>query len=85
MVVNGAHYDEWAGKLAAGSAPGAPLLNAADIGGRPAKDDGANPHVWYDPATVTAVADAVTAELGKLAPDAADYFAHAPHRVHRRR
>ncbi|OAN42409.1 metal ABC transporter solute-binding protein, Zn/Mn family [Mycolicibacterium iranicum] len=33
-----------------------------------------NPHVWYNPATVTAVAEAVTAELGKLAPDAAGYF-----------
>jgi zinc/manganese transport system substrate-binding protein len=33
-----------------------------------------NPHVWYNPTAVTAVADAVTAELGKLAPDAAGYF-----------
>ena len=46
-------------------------------------DDEQNPHVWYDPAAVTAVADAVTAELGKLAPEAADYFAPAPQRVHR--
>jgi zinc/manganese transport system substrate-binding protein len=75
VVINGAHYDEWASKLAAGSAPGAPLLNAADIGGESGKGDGVNPHVWYDPATVTAVADAVTAELGKLAPQAVDYFA----------
>ena len=37
--------------------------------------DDQNPHVWYDPTTVTAVADAVTAELSKLAPGAADYFA----------
>jgi zinc/manganese transport system substrate-binding protein len=75
VVINGAHYDEWAGKLAAGSAPGAPVLNAADIGGQAAKGDGVNPHVWYDPHTVTAVANAVTAELGKLAPQAVDYFA----------
>lgn len=33
-----------------------------------------NPHVWYNPATVTAVAEAVTAELGKLAPEAVSYF-----------
>jgi zinc/manganese transport system substrate-binding protein len=84
VVVNGAHYDEWASKLAAGSAPDAPLINAADIGGetdgRHGAEDGhdhgdANPHVWYDPGTVNAVADAVTDELSKLAPDAADYFA----------
>lgn len=35
---------------------------------------GDNPHVWYSPAAVTAVADAVTAQLTELAPDAADYF-----------
>lgn len=34
----------------------------------------ANPHAWYNPAAVTAVADAVTAELGRLAPEAAGYF-----------
>jgi zinc/manganese transport system substrate-binding protein len=33
-----------------------------------------NAHVWYDPAAVVAVADAVTTELKKLAPQAADYF-----------
>ena len=31
-------------------------------------------HVWYKPSAVTSVAEAVTAELGKLAPDAAGYF-----------
>jgi zinc/manganese transport system substrate-binding protein len=79
VVVNGAHYDEWASKLAAASAPDAPMINAADTGGETSKagaDHGAvNPHVWYDPATVSAVADAVTAELSKLAPQSADYFA----------
>jgi zinc/manganese transport system substrate-binding protein len=35
---------------------------------------GANPHAWYSPTAVTALADAVTGELGKLAPEAADYF-----------
>ncbi len=89
IVVNGAHYDEWASKLAASSAPNAPVINAAETGGEePHEDHGTagdhdhdhgevNPHVWYNPpATVTAVADAVTAKLGELAPPAAkDYFA----------
>ena len=92
VVVNGAHYDEWATKLAAGSAPDAPVIDAAETGGETGEHDGhqheegespddghdhgeVNPHVWYDPATVTAVADAVTTELSKLAPEAADYFA----------
>ncbi|MBI3212865.1 MAG: zinc ABC transporter substrate-binding protein [Mycobacterium sp.] len=77
VVINGGHYDEWAAKLAASSAPAAPVLSAVDLGaGGQAHDHDheQNPHVWYDPATVTAVADAVTAELQKLSPGAAGYF-----------
>lgn len=90
VVVNGGHYDEWATKLAEGSAPDAPVINAVEAGGADAHayegadhahegedhahEAGANPHVWYSPAAVTAVADAVTAELKTLAPDAAGYF-----------
>lgn len=40
----------------------------------PAHEGEPNPHAWYSPSAVTAVADAVTSELGKLAPEAADYF-----------
>ena len=69
VVVNGAHYDEWAAKLAATSAPNATVVSAAT------DDDAQNPHVWYDPAAVTGLADRLTAELSKLAPDAAGYFA----------
>jgi zinc/manganese transport system substrate-binding protein len=89
VVVNGGHYDEWAAKLAAGSAPNAPVIDAVAIGdpGHTAEEHSAgddhaghdhgegNPHVWYRPATVTGVADAVTAELTKLSPAAGDYFA----------
>lgn len=96
VVVNGGHYDEWATKLSASSAPDAPVVNALEAGGAEEPRDGEghveeghgpdygaeehgqegepNPHAWYDPAAVTGVADAVTAELGKLAPDAAAYF-----------
>ena len=51
------------------SAPGAPVISAAT------EANAQNPHVWYDPAAVTGLADRVTAELSKLAPDAAGYFA----------
>lgn len=89
VVVNGGHYDEWATKLAASSAPDAPVIDAMEAGGvAPEAEDHAheseehghdhagepNPHVWYSPTAVTAVADAVTAELSRLAPDAAGYF-----------
>ena len=71
VVVNGADYDAWASKLAATSAAAAPVISAAEV---TKTADGANPHLWYSPAAVTAVADAVTAELSKLDPQAASYF-----------
>lgn len=83
VVVNGGHYDEWATKLASTSAPDAPVVaalqsseedHAHEGGDHDHADSGVNPHAWYSPTAVTALADAVTAELGKLAPDAADYF-----------
>ncbi|MEU0495880.1 zinc ABC transporter substrate-binding protein [Mycobacterium sp. NPDC006124] len=71
VVVNGADYDAWAAKLAASSAPGAPVVSAAEV---TKTTEGANPHLWYSPSAVTAVADAVTAELSKLDPEAAGFF-----------
>jgi len=72
IVVNGADYDHWATDLAATAAPAAPVVNAATVTGTA---DGANPHLWYSPSAVTAVADAVTAELSRIDPAAAGYFA----------
>jgi zinc/manganese transport system substrate-binding protein len=72
VVVNGADYDPWASKLATTTVPKVPLISAAAVTETP---DGANPHLWYKPSAVTAVADAVTAELTRLSPSAAGYFA----------
>ncbi|KUI46720.1 ABC transporter substrate-binding protein [Mycobacterium sp. GA-1199] len=72
VVLNGGHYDEWAVKLAASTAPDAPLVEAA--AGHQDHQGETNPHAWYDPAAVTALADAVTARLRQLAPEAAGYF-----------
>lgn len=72
VVINGGHYDEWAAKLAASSAASAPVVNAIELDR--GEGAGVNPHAWYRPATVTAVADAVTAKLSDLAPAAKDYF-----------
>ena len=71
VVVNGADYDAWASKLAASSAASAPVVSASEV---TKTADGGNPHLWYSPTAVTAVADAVTAELSKLDPQAAGYF-----------
>ena len=58
VVVNGADYDPWASRLATITVPKVPLISAAAVTETP---DGANPHLWYSPSAVTAVADAVTA------------------------
>jgi zinc/manganese transport system substrate-binding protein len=71
IVVNGANYDRWASKLAAISAPVAPVVSAAEV---TKTADGTNPHLWYCPSAVTAVADAVTAELSKIDPRMRAYF-----------
>ncbi|MCZ8378190.1 zinc ABC transporter substrate-binding protein [Mycobacterium sp. CPCC 205372] len=39
IVINGGHYDEWAAKLAAGSAPDAPLVDALEASGGEAGHD----------------------------------------------
>lgn len=87
VVINGGHYDEWAAKLAQSTAPNAIVVSAIGAGdgdhdhdhgdgeGGHAHEHSNNPHAWYNPATVTGVADTITEELGQLAPDARDYFA----------
>ena len=47
------------------------MLTVGDLFGL---KDGDNPHRWYDPADVEAVANAITADLQKLDPKNADYF-----------
>jgi zinc/manganese transport system substrate-binding protein len=72
VVVNGADYDAWASKFAATAAPKAPVVDAGVVTKTAA---GTNPHLWYSPSAVVAVADAVSAELAKLAPEGKGYFA----------
>ena len=70
VIENGADYDPWMDKLlAANEASGRVAIVVADLVGRKSGD---NPHLWYDPATMPAVAKALTAALDKIDP------AHAP-------
>ena len=57
VVLNGANYDPWMDKLlAAVPRAGRTVISAAQITGRKAGD---NPHLWYDPVTMPAVATAL--------------------------
>jgi zinc/manganese transport system substrate-binding protein len=73
-IVNGADYDPWMEKLlSAAPQPNRKVIIAAELVHKKAGD---NPHLWYDPATMPAVAKAIAAALG--AADAAhksDYAA----------
>jgi zinc/manganese transport system substrate-binding protein len=74
VILNGANYDPWMDKLlGAAPRPGRVVINAAQLTGRKSGD---NPHLWYDPATMPAMATALAGELSKLdSTHSADYAA----------
>lgn len=70
VILNGIGYDPWMDKLlAAARNPGRVALDAGALTGHKTGD---NPHIWYDPATMSAVADALSQALAAADP------AHAP-------
>jgi zinc/manganese transport system substrate-binding protein len=72
IIYNGADYDPWMDKLLSASAkPGRTTIIAADLIG---KKSGDNPHLWYNPATLPAVAKALTADLSKRDPANAVHY-----------
>jgi zinc/manganese transport system substrate-binding protein len=72
FVDNGVGYDPWAAQaLAASPSSGRLVLNVGRLVNVP---DGGNPHRWYDPGNVEAVARTITADLKKLDPADARYF-----------
>jgi zinc/manganese transport system substrate-binding protein len=74
VILNGANYDPWMDKLlAAAPRQERTVINAAQLTGRKPGD---NPHLWYDPATMPAVATALAETLAKAdSTHASDYAA----------
>ena len=73
VVYNGADYDPWIEKLLKVTAkPGRVAIVAADLMNKKAGD---NPHLWYDPATMPAVASALAAALAAADPAHKDDYA----------
>ena len=74
VILNGANYDPWMDKLlAATPRTGRMVISAAQLTGRKPGD---NPHVWYDPVTMPAVATALAEALAKAdSAHALDYTA----------
>ncbi|PWT78614.1 MAG: ABC transporter substrate-binding protein [Chloroflexi bacterium] len=75
VIVNGAGYDPWADQLLqANPVSGRKELNVGDLLG---KHVGDNPHMWYNPEYVTAVANAIRDDLKSLDPVDAAVFDRA--------
>ncbi len=73
IVKNGLGYDAWVDKIiAAAPNAGRKVIDVQHLLGLP--DSTSNPHVWYDPATMPAVAKAVAADLATMQPTHAAYF-----------
>jgi zinc/manganese transport system substrate-binding protein len=72
VIYSGADYDPWvANLLAASQVPGRKVIVVADLMQRKSGD---NPHLWYDPATMPALAKALAAEFaGRDPAHKADY------------
>ena len=73
VVYNGADYDPWMRQLLRVTPkPGRVVIIAADLVD---KKSGANPHIWYDPATMPAVARALAAAFTAADPAHNDDYA----------
>lgn len=64
VIYNGVDYDPWAAKLLAASAP--PRREIIEVAKLAHKKPGDNPHLWYDPATVSALSEVLAAKLMQL-------------------
>jgi zinc/manganese transport system substrate-binding protein len=73
VLYNGAGYDPWVEQvLSATAKPGRVAIVAADLMQRKSGD---NPHLWYDPATMPAVARALATALAAANPAHKDDYA----------
>jgi zinc/manganese transport system substrate-binding protein len=72
VIENGLGYDPWLPRLL-GANPLA-ARRVLNVGSLLALPSDANPHRWYDPADVEAVATAITASLIRLDPANASYY-----------
>ena len=73
VVQNGVSYDTFMSTIeSAAPNSGRKVVDVQQLLGLP--DSTANPHLWYDPATMPKVADAIAADLAAIQPAHAAYF-----------
>ena len=73
IVQNGVGYDDFMSKIESASPNSSrKVIDVQKLLGLP--DDTANPHLWYSPRTMPAVAKALVSDLSALQPSHAAYF-----------
>jgi zinc/manganese transport system substrate-binding protein len=73
VIENGAGYDPWAQKLIDANPSGSRAV--LDVGKLNGVAEGGNPHMWYSPAFVRKVIDAITSQLQQFDSVKSTYFA----------
>jgi zinc/manganese transport system substrate-binding protein len=72
IVQNGVSYDTFMSTIESAAPGGGKVIDVQKLLGRP--DSTPNPHLWYNPATMPRVADAIAADLAAIQPAHAAYF-----------
>jgi zinc/manganese transport system substrate-binding protein len=73
IVQNGVGYDSWANTIeSADSSSSRKVIDVQQLLGLP--DSTPNPHLWYKPTTMPAVANAIATDLAGISPSHASYF-----------
>lgn len=74
VILNGADYDPWMARLIAASADD--MRKVIDVGELTGHAPGDNPHVWYDPKAMPALANALAAALIAIDPEGKEKYEH---------
>jgi len=72
IVQNGVSYDTFMSTIESAAPGNSKVIDVQKLLGLP--DSTPNPHLWYNPATMPKVADAVAADLAAIQPAHAAYF-----------
>jgi zinc/manganese transport system substrate-binding protein len=72
IVQNGVGYDDWATTIENADQSDSKVINVQQLLGLP--DSTPNPHLWYKPTTMPAVANEIAIDLGQIDPAHASYY-----------
>ena len=72
VIQNGLGYDSFMNNVEAAAGGGRKVIDVQKLLGIPGREE--NPHLWYDPRTMPAVASQLVADLSALQPAHAAYF-----------